>query len=211
MDNPFDFFDAIFCINLEKRKDRWIHVQQQFDKIGIGDKVKRFSAIERKDGRLGCIKSHLEILKLAQRSNLKNVLVFEDDVVFVNNDVQGVMGNVIEQLPQNWELLYLGANLHSPLVKQSDNLVKLFNGFSTHAISYNSNLYNIFIKRYNTMNTVMLQGDILDVWLASTIQTRGNSYLVKPLLASQMNDYSDIAKSDVNYSFIEERYKKFVQ
>ena len=68
MDNSFDFFDAIFCINLDKRPDRWIHAQEQFKKIGILDKVKRFSAIERKDGRLGCIKSHLEIIKYAQKN-----------------------------------------------------------------------------------------------------------------------------------------------
>lgn len=211
MDSPFDFFDAMFCINLEKRKDRWVHAQHQFEKIGILDKVKRFPAVERKDGRLGCIKSHLEILKYAQKNNLKNVLVFEDDVVFINEDVNTIMGNIVNQLPENWELLYLGANLHTPLNNYSDNLVKLNNGFSTHAVCYNSNLYSTFIKRYNTMNAVMLQIDILDVWLAASIQSRGNSYLVKPLLASQINDYSDIAKSDVNYSFIEERYKKFVK
>ena len=35
MNNSFDFFDAIFCINLDKRPDRWVHAQEQFKKIGI--------------------------------------------------------------------------------------------------------------------------------------------------------------------------------
>jgi len=207
--NAFDFFDEIFCINLDKRKDRWGLAQKEFEKINILDRVKRFPAIERKDGRLGCIKSHLEILKYAKKNNLNNVLIFEDDVMFLN-DVNGVLDNVVKQLPVDWNLLYLGANLHSPLTNISDNLVLLNNGFSTHAISYNKNVYDIFIKKYNTMNELILQSDILDVWLASIIQNRGNSYLVKPLLATQRNDFSDIVKSDVNYSFIEERYKKFV-
>lgn len=210
MDNSFDFFDAIFCINLDKRPDRWIHAQEQFKKIGILDKVKRFSAIERKDGRLGCIKSHLEIIKYAQKNNLNNVLIFEDDVVFMDENVELIMGNVINQIPENWEMLYLGANLHSPLSKFSDNLVLLVNGFSTHAVAYNKSIFNFFIKKYNKMNEVTLQSDILDVWIANHIQTRGKTFLVKPLLATQINDYSDIVKSNVDYSFIKERYKKFV-
>ena len=211
MNTPFDFFDVIFCINLDKRPDRWVHAQQEFQKIGILDKVKRFPAIERKDGRLGCIKSHLEIIKYAQKNNLKNVLIFEDDVVFLDKDVNGIMGNVISQLPENWEMLYLGANLHTPLTNYSDNLVVLKNGFSTHAVSYNHTIFDFFVKKYNKLTAVTLQSDILDVWIASNIQTRGKSFLVKPLLATQMNDYSDIVNGNVNYSFIEERYKKFVQ
>lgn len=210
MENPFSFFDAIFCINLDKRPDRWIHAQEEFKKIEILDRVKRFSAVERKDGRLGCIKSHLEIVKYAERNKLRNVLIFEDDVVFLNQNIENVIGNVVNQLPNDWELLYLGANLHSPLTPYSDNLVILNNGFSTHAITYNQNIYNAFIRYYNKINTV-IQSDILDVWLAANIQSRNKSYLIKPLLATQRNDYSDIVNSNVNYSFIEERYKKFVQ
>ncbi len=28
-----DFFDEIYCINLEEREDRWLEVQKEFEKI----------------------------------------------------------------------------------------------------------------------------------------------------------------------------------
>lgn len=42
--NPFDYFDKIFCINLDSRPDRWELVQGEFRKVGIFDRVKRVSA-----------------------------------------------------------------------------------------------------------------------------------------------------------------------
>jgi hypothetical protein len=46
MKNPFDYFDAIYCINLDRRTDRWEAVKREFAKIDILDRVIRFSAIE---------------------------------------------------------------------------------------------------------------------------------------------------------------------
>ena len=45
MSNPLDFFDAIYCINLDERTDRWKHCLIEFKKLGISDRVIRFSAI----------------------------------------------------------------------------------------------------------------------------------------------------------------------
>ena len=45
MSNPLDFFDAIYCINLDERTDRWEHCLTEFEKLGISERVIRFSAI----------------------------------------------------------------------------------------------------------------------------------------------------------------------
>ena len=42
MNNPFDYFDEIYCINLDHRKDRWQHAQEEFKKVGILDRVQRY-------------------------------------------------------------------------------------------------------------------------------------------------------------------------
>jgi len=41
----FGYIDAIYCINLDHRKDRWNKVQQEFKKIKIQNKISRFSGI----------------------------------------------------------------------------------------------------------------------------------------------------------------------
>lgn len=44
--NIFDYFDFIYCINLNSRGDRWINVQEELKKLGIERRVIRFNAIE---------------------------------------------------------------------------------------------------------------------------------------------------------------------
>lgn len=31
--NSFDYFDEIYCINLDERTDRWQHAQEEFKKL----------------------------------------------------------------------------------------------------------------------------------------------------------------------------------
>ena len=73
MKSPFDFFDEIYCINLERRTDRWKQCQSEFDKIGITDKVIRFKAFDNKENpKKGCYDSHLSVIKLAYERKLKS-------------------------------------------------------------------------------------------------------------------------------------------
>lgn len=208
--NAFDFFDEIYCINLDKRTDRWRDIQAEFKKCSIEKRVKRFSAIEHIDGRIGCIKSHLEIIKQAKKKKLDNVLIFEDDAIIVNDNINSVLFQATSQLPSDWDLFYLGANLHTQLIRYSNSLATLKHAYATHAIAYSKNVYDMFIEKFEKLLSIAAQDDILDVWLANNIQPMNKSFTVKPILATQKNDYSDINKSEVNYNFILERYNKFI-
>ena len=88
--NPFDYFREIYCINLDRRFDRWDKVQKEFEKVGILDRVQRVSGEVHKDGRIGLIKSFLKIFKDVKERNVENVLIFEDDVSFINNPVENL-------------------------------------------------------------------------------------------------------------------------
>ena len=44
--NPFYYFDAIFCINLDSAKSRWHQAKNQYKLLGIEERVTRFSAVE---------------------------------------------------------------------------------------------------------------------------------------------------------------------
>ena len=128
MNNPFDFFEKIFCINLDVRTDRWSEAQDEFRKVGILDRVERWSASPKlpasdpqakispkwcRDGvELGCIpraRDDLDIIRLCKDKGYKNVLIFEDDVKFINYNpetVQMCMDKVSKD--SDWDMLYLG-------------------------------------------------------------------------------------------------------
>lgn len=211
MNNSFDYFDEMYCINLDERTDRWEHAQKEFEKAGIKDRVIRFSAIRENDGRVGIIKSNLDIIKLAKKKGLKNVLVFEDDVTFIVDNPQEVLAKTLEQVNLDWVLFYLGANTHNKLIKIKPNLILLKNAFAVHSMAYSEKAYDIFINRYEGLSRISKYNDILDVYLAQHFQEKYICLMVNPMMTTQINSYSDIEKRVVNYDFIEERFKNNIK
>jgi len=210
--NSFDFFDEMYCINLDHRTDRWEHAQKEFEKVGILDRVKRFSARKEDDGRVGIINSNLAIVKMAKSKGLNNVLVFEDDVEFIVHNPEKYLKKAILQIGNlDWALFYLGANTHEKLTKIKPNLILLKNAYAVHSMAYNKKIYDKFIQKYEGIKEISKHEDILDVFLAEQIQSKYICLMVNPMLTTQMNDYSDIEKHLVNQSYIEERFKKNIK
>lgn len=210
--NPFNYFEKIFCINLDHRTDRWNSVQEEFKKADIAGRVERFSAIKENDGHLGVIKSNLELIKFAQNNNLNNFLVFEDDLKFVENEIQKYLSLAIEQLKDlEWSLFYLGANTHSKLEQISSNLYRAKKCYTVHAMAYNKIVYNKVVEQYKNITEIRHHNDILDVFLSNEIQANNMCLLIYPLLATQKNDYSDIEKKKVNQNYIKRRYKNNIK
>ena len=124
-----NYFDKIICINLDRRPDRWKEAQEQFKNAGIT--VERFSAVdgnprrwahvndaiegksindiksESFNGVAGCIASHTDIWKQARKAGWKNVLIIEDDCDFIH-ELQERFNERINEVPQDWDLLYFG-------------------------------------------------------------------------------------------------------
>lgn len=211
--NPFDFFEEIFCINIDRRTDRWKSCQKEFEKIGILDRVQRFSAIEHEDGRIGVIKSNLEIVKIAKDKGLKNVLVFEDDVKFFDDvPVLEILEKSLSQINKmKWSLFYLGANTHKKLQKINENLILLKDSFAVHSMAYNYLVYDKFISYASKVDKIKNTNDILDVWLANEVQRKYTCLMTNPMLTTQRESYSDIENKVVNYDFIEKRFKKNIE
>lgn len=180
MKNPFNFFDEIYCINLDERPDRWEHSQEQFYKLGILDKVKRYSAIKptlderwKRDvpwgkgkyryplvGAVGCAESHKAIIRLAKEKNLKNVMVFEDDFIVSENWFEILNPAITELQKHNWHNFYLGYLLNNAWglkVDVSENLgrclSKKHRGIQlTTALAYNSTIFDHLINNINPFN-----------------------------------------------------------
>ena len=199
-----DFFPLIYCINLDGRPDRWEKAQEEFKKVGI-ENVQRFSAIKENPPWLGCYSSHLEILTEAELLQ-KNVLIFEDDVEFINFD-KFDMESALDEMNKYywWDMLYFGGNILKPFYKASNYWARLRHCQSTHAYGVNWK----FIPRLRDWiysNTPA----ILDVIYANTIVPNRNCFITIPsMLAIQRTDYSDIEGRAMSYDLPLKRYNKF--
>jgi len=206
-ENPFDYFENIYCINLDRRPDRWLQVQEEFKITHILNRVKRFSAIINLDGRVGLVQTHLKLLKLAKEQNMRNILIFEDDVKFINMPLES-LGKAINQLENiDWSMFYLGANVQGKLESISLNLAILKKGLCAHAIAYNNNMYDLLINKFSKVKKIITADDILDVHLL-LMQQKHLSLIINPMIVTQQASYSDLEKKQVDYSYLEENFKK---
>jgi hypothetical protein len=111
LEGPFHYFDAIYCINLDRDRGRWRKMADRFRGLGILDRVRRFPAIETPTNHhIGCALSHRAIIQEAKRQGLANVLVFEDDALFTPTARADMARSVAELRGRPWRTLYLGGH-----------------------------------------------------------------------------------------------------
>lgn len=199
------FFDLIYCINLDTRKDRWEDSQKEFKKLDL--KVERFSGIvytETSDPFwnrcIGCHLSHLAILKLAKSLN-KSVFIFEDDIKFINNYSE-VLNKSLEELPEDFDMFYLGGNICNKIYQVSDHLGKLTHAQSTHAYGVNINFINKILEKEEEFYTKRI-----DLIYADELIPFNNCYITIPMVSIQRPNFSDIEGKNVSYdAWMEERF-----
>lgn len=161
------------------------NAQQEVAKIGI--ETEPFYAIENADAKISFNLSMQHIM----RDNDGVLALFEDDVLIrKNNHLQ----TAISQLPDNWELCYLGANITGVVERYSPNLFKMNGGWTTHAVIYN-NPKKICEEYFDTNH-------MFDDWLSNFVHPRGNTYITSPMIAWQQVHHSTLWDRVADYTEI---------
>jgi len=124
MNNMNKVFDRVIYVNLDECIERKVEVEEQFKIINLN--VERYPAINGKKlenpqeftnrghvfmnlGEVGCLMSHLNILKQAREDRLNNILIMEDDLVFREN-ANELFERTWQKVPQDWDVVYLTGN-----------------------------------------------------------------------------------------------------
>lgn len=213
--NPFDFFDKIFYINLDSRPGRKATVEKLFNQYGI--KAERFSAIQlspeqnenlRQDGCFfrgderpeharytkSCTLSHLSVIFRAKLMGYKNVLVFEDDVIF-REDIIPELSLALEDLKkqERWDMFYIGCN---PLKykKVTEHLGMSKGALAAHAYAVNNHFYDtiLSIPFKHLPSTDMYYHNL------GTLESN-RIYMAMQNLAWQSPSYSTLEETNVDY------------
>lgn len=196
------FFDKIYCINLERRRDRWEQATAQFDRAGITN-YHRFSAIESANGWEGCRDSHLAIIREARDRNYDNVLIFEDDVQLARNFRRKFAKALIQVQDTPWDMLYLGGNLHGPQtpVQRSSIWYKVTSVLTTHAYAIGRRVFDKVLAEAPEMEprSGYLRSRAIDVFYANEIGPHYEVLMAHPMFCIQRDDYSDIERTTMSY------------
>jgi len=193
-----EYFKHIYCINLDNRPDRWEQAQTEFKKLGIEDDVVRVSGVEHTNGNLGCTLSHLNLIKKCKADGLENVLIFEDDVLFVETDIIR-LEEAFKDLKSigKWDLFYIGVTMcpvRGEFLKITDRVLKTNFAFTTHAYAINAQAFIPIIEAWTQSTRV--GNNIVDVVLDNHIvKRRGQSFVMNPIYAIQQPGLSNITNT----------------
>lgn len=188
--------DAIVYINLDKRTDRRSEIEFELNKMNL--KAERFSAIEHPppNGIVGCGKSHLAVIKLAKERGYKNILILEDDFVFITEklEFEESLTKLFESSIE-FDVCFISYNL---LEEQESDIPFLKRAkFSNTASGYivNSHYYDKIIDLYEW--SVPLLESTSQHWIYANdqvwrdLQEKDKWYCLVPRLGIQSDGFSD--------------------
>lgn len=205
--NIIDFFSKTYCINLDRRKDRWNECLLEFKNKEL-DNIERISAVDGKDliffsqkvnsSALALILTNEKIFESAIKNEFESILILEDDIEFT--DQVKDISSFVEKLPENWDMIYFGGNHNTHVGYKSpevinDKVVKLHHTFSTHCIGINKKAYQPILDRIRKMDQP------LDV-IYSDLQKKLNVYSFSPAMATQRVSFSDIENKVTDYKWL---------
>lgn len=212
------YFDHIYLLNLERRKDRLDNMIRLFEKNGIYN-WSRFNAIDGKTsphydewktyneqkltmlerkkyqrkaisspGSWAILKSMYYMIKEAINKKHETILVIQDDLIFMNN-FKDKFTDAISKVPSNWKLLYLGCTQHNW------NHIGMQNGYY-NTVGNSDGAYAVAIHNsiFKEMLDEIVKFDLpFDSGTLKTIQRRHkNCYSIYPYLV-----IADIRDSDL--------------
>lgn len=189
--------EHIFCINLDRRPDRWYVISNAIKRAGLT--VERVSAIDCNlhniSGEKACFLSHKKVLEKAVEMNLNTFLVLEDDAVFCRNFVE-TFNTTIKLLPRDWELFYLGGNLACAKEKNigatlvKDNLYSHKYIRGSQAVVFNLESCKKILE--NLIEDVDIDLNYKDI-------CKNESYISHPPICWQQPGFSDIVNEFFDY------------
>lgn len=220
------YFDRIFVINLDHRKDKWQLVTKNLNNMHITN-YERFSAIKpdyndispeykawfssknHSDGSdetysigaMGCKMSHLSVINIAKNRGYDKVLILEDDVEF-RQDAQKLFDMAVAQLEglPPWDMLYFTGNHGRRYDKVSNNIIRIHGSHSTVGYAVHSHIFKTIVengpKYYKH----------IDVFYKDKIHPFYNCYCIQPHILWNMDGYSDIEQGFREYNVLKRRY-----
>ena len=187
-----EYFDKVVVINLDRRTDRMEKLVPQLERLGI--EYERHSAVDGKELGIDPISagtmSHVQVLKKYKE---QKVLVLEDDAQFVD-DFNEKFEEVMQTLPNNWDIFYLGALLP----KDTGKVLPVNQHWTRQVMTTGSQAYCINPARTRHF-TDNLDGYewYIDIGLR-VFAENFNPYIAQPNLVTQFPSYSDLRGKDVN-------------
>ena len=203
------FFDKIYCINLDSRTDRWEECLYQFDIKNI----KNFDRITPCDVSTenpvgvnrhcewSLIRTHEKIINHAIENKFEKILILEDDFEFCDlhseykkESFEKRFEDELRFLPQNWDMLFLGnSTITQNFTHVEGEIYRLGFSHTAHAVGICHNIFEKILK------IIPNADEPIDI-MYSRLMQEYNIYGFKPNLISQRPSFSNLTMRNVDYT-----------
>jgi len=209
-----EFFDKVYVINLKRRLDRRMEILEELENFEIDAEL--FEAVDGQEhdwreyfsvypiatghdldnggiskNIAGLAKTHQLILQDAIDKEYDRILILEDDAEFAE-DLPEAFGRVVAELPEDWDMLYLGSQNFIELPKPYSTLLgRTCSTLGLHAIGISKKAYQELLDSIDFKYPV----DINYMKKANSM----NSFVALEQLVWQRPSYSDLLNLYVNY------------
>ncbi len=199
-----DFIDKIIYINLNKRTDRKEQIEKELNDFGLD--YERFEAIEVPNfGTLGCGLSHLAVLKIAKEKNYENILILEDDFIFLVSKEE-FYNQITDffKLNLDYDTCFLSYNLINYEELNNGIVNKIIECQTASGYIVNRKYYDKLIELYEYAMPLLEQTK--QHWIYANdqiwkqLQQKDNWYYFIKRIGKQADGYSDNAMYYVNYN-----------
>lgn len=213
-DPRWDGVDRIFIINAAERCDRYDAVLRELAMARAPfDRITRLEALRGEPqelapgapkealGHIGCLRSHIAILRAARAADLRNTLVLEDDFCFTS-DLEQHLDDLANFLGRRYDYLVclLATSKHGAVIPYDDTLSRSFQ------VCTNTGAY--FVSREGVERLLPLYEHALarlietgsgQDWAAdrcwAALQPTGRFFVFRRKFGFQVSSFSDIERS----------------
>jgi hypothetical protein len=186
-----------FVINLDSRPDRWKNIQQRFRSKQF--KLRRFTPIEASNPQYSLLLTTIEILKIAKKEVLTNILILEDDCLPVNLKIWPKIKTWLSAHKDKWDIYSGGAqNIYFPNPVGEIGEIKFYDpvwSTAAHFVYVPRRSYNKVINCYSRFSSLTSFVPLITIDIHNNFLKTIISY---PFVAYQDSGYSNLSKTRRN-------------
>jgi hypothetical protein len=190
--------EKIIYINLERRKDRREEIEAQLDGFGLA--YERFDAIPHEMGIAGCGYSHLAVLRLARDRGYKNVLILEDDFIFLvdKNEFERELDEFFSS-GLEYDVFFIAWNVLKKQAMPGFSVGRVLEGQTASAYvvhhTYYDTLIHLFEEAFPKLEATGQHWIYANDQVWKSLQPAGRWYYPLTRLGKQKSGYSDTSNS----------------
>lgn len=173
----------VHCINLPHRTDRRISAEKQAAEQGFKINFWDGITISQTQPYTNISRAHKQIVRQAKATNMKSVIIMEDDCLFTHPNS---FKYFISQIPANYDL-FMGL-IYAGHIENN----RVLNGFSGGLTLYSiqNHFYDIFLSAD--------ENDHIDRWCGKIAHLQ-NYIVCHPYVVTQSGGYSDNLRRQMTY------------